>query len=163
MVHLQMGRECRRGLMLISRAFLLFLVVTQLSSCVIAGENEEGAVKSVIVTQAKAWNEGDIDKFMAGYWNSDELTFCSGGKTTRGYQKTLERYKLKYDSPGKMGKLTFSDLEVTLLGDEAALVLGRWRLKRKVDEPNGNFSLVFRKIGGQWLIVHDHSSALVAP
>ena len=107
--------------------------------------------------QAQAWNAGDIDAFMVPYWHSPELTFSSGGHVTRGWQATLERYHQRYPTREAMGRLTFSDLEVTKLGPGVALALGRWRLER--NEPiAGAFSLVLRKDAGQWVIVHDHTS-----
>ena len=116
-------------------------------------------IQQIMTVQADAWNAGDIETFVQPYWQSPELTFSSGGETTRGYQQTLERYREKYPTPEAMGKLTFSHLDVTPLGDSAALVLGRWHLDRS--QPiGGNFSLVFRRIEGQWRIIHDHSSAL---
>jgi beta-aspartyl-peptidase (threonine type) len=115
-------------------------------------------IVTVIELQQAAWNAGDIDAFMDSYLKTDELTFSSGGQTTRGWQATIDRYKARYNSRELMGTLSFSDLEVTMLGDEAALVLGRWKLER--DEPiGGNFSLVFRKIDGAWVIIHDHTSS----
>lgn len=117
-------------------------------------------IESVLTTQSKAWNNGDIDGFMEHYWKSEDLTFSSGGKTTRGWQKTKENYKKRYPNKETMGQLSFSELEVTALGDKAALVLGRWQLTRKKDKPGGNFSLTFRLMDGHWLIVHDHTSLL---
>jgi beta-aspartyl-peptidase (threonine type) len=115
------------------------------------------AVETVFRAQQEAWNRGDIDAFMEHYWKSDDLTFSSGGSTTRGWTATKANYKRRYPSRDAMGRLTFSDLEFFPLADQAALVLGRWRLMR--DEPiGGNFSLVFRRIDGRWLIVHDHTS-----
>lgn len=118
----------------------------------------EDAIRQVLQTQQKAWNDGDIDQFMQSYWKSDELTFSSGGKVTRGWQATLDGYKQRYTSRREMGTLAFSELEITPLGRDAALVLGNWRLTREADTPGGKFSLVFRRIEGQWLIVHDHTS-----
>jgi L-asparaginase / beta-aspartyl-peptidase len=120
-------------------------------------------IESILAAQTDAWNQGDIDKFMQTYWKSEELTFSSSGKTTRGWDSTLRRYKEKYSSRELMGKLTFSELEVTLLNDSAALVLGRWHLDRPdvregPTELEGNFSLVLRKLDDRWLIIHDHSS-----
>ena len=107
--------------------------------------------------QAQAWNAGDIDAFMAPYWHSPDLTFSSGGKVTRGWQATLDRYHQRYPTREAMGRLTFSDIEVTQPGPNVALVLGRWRLERA--EPiGGGFSLVLRKDGGHWVIIHDHTS-----
>ena len=95
--------------------------------------------------------------FMAPYWQSSALTFSANGRITRGWQPVLENYRKRYPDREAMGHLTFTDLEVSKLGDEAALVLGRWKLERT--EPiGGAFTLVWRRIGGRWLIVHDHTS-----
>jgi len=115
-------------------------------------------IKAVLAQQAGAWNRGEIDAFMEHYWKSDTLTFSSGGQTTRGWKSTKESYQRRYPTREKMGQLTFSDLEITPLGDSAALVLGRWRLAREESPVGGNFSLVFRKIDGRWVIIHDHTS-----
>jgi uncharacterized protein (TIGR02246 family) len=120
-------------------------------------EDAAGEIRAVLAQQAEAWNRGDIDAFMEHYWKSDELTFSSGGQTTRGWKSTKENYQRRYPTREKMGRLTFSQLEITPLGNEAALVLGQWRLER--EEPvGGNFSVVFRKIDGRWVIIHDHTS-----
>lgn len=115
-------------------------------------------IRLALTKQTAAWNKGDIDAFMETYWKSDELTFSSGGKTTRGWTATRDRYKQKYTSPELMGKLTFSELEVSVFDHSTALVLGRWHLERK-EAVGGNFSLVLRKIADRWLIIHDHTSA----
>jgi len=121
------------------------------------------AIEAVLSKQAEAWNRGDIDAFMEHYWKSDELTFSSGGQTTRGWQSTKENYQRRYSTREKMGQLTFWELEVTPLGAAAALVLGRWQLKRDESPVAGNFSLVMRKIDGKWVIIHDHTSRAEAP
>ena len=115
-------------------------------------------IEKVMDTQAAAWNRGDIDGFMAGYWHSEKLVFVSGADVTRGWQPTLDRYKKSYDTRDKMGVLTFSDLEVTMLGKNAAVVLGSWALKRSTDNPHGKFTLTFRKFREGWRIVMDHTS-----
>jgi beta-aspartyl-peptidase (threonine type) len=111
-------------------------------------------------TQEEAWNEGDIDTFMEHYWKSDDLTFSSGGKTTRGWDATLNRYRERYPTREQMGRLTLDGLEITPLGNAAALVLGQWNLERESEPVSGNFSLVVRKFDDRWLIVHDHTSRL---
>jgi len=116
------------------------------------------AIEAVLRAQEEAWNRGDIDAFVDYYWKSDELTFSSGGKTTRGWTDTLNRYRTRYPTPEKMGHLMMSKLEITPLGREAALVLGQWNLARESEPLAGNFSLVLRKIGDRWLIIHDHTS-----
>ena len=119
---------------------------------------DHAAIEHVLHVQDAAWNRGDIPAFMEHYVNSDDLTFSSGGQTTRGWSATLQRYVDRYPDRAAMGKLAFSDLEITLLSPSAALVLGRWHLTRDAGDIGGNFSLVFRKIAGRWLILHDHTS-----
>ena len=97
---------------------------------------------------------------MEHYWKSDDLTFSSGGKTTRGWNATLDRYREQYPTREKMGRVGFSGLEITPLGDSAALVLGEWKLDRESEPLSGNFSIVFRKLDGRWVVVHDHTSLL---
>lgn len=138
------------------------------------GPRWDVGVRSTLDAQAAAWNRGDIDAFMSGYWKSDQLTFSSGGATQRGWQATYDRFVQRYATRAQMGTLTFSDLELTPLGRgrdspvgrtyDAALVLGRWRLER-VDGPlGGNFSLILCDVpGAGWRIIHDHTSLEPAP
>lgn len=115
-------------------------------------------ISSVLESQTAAWNAGSIDGFMKGYWNSDTLLFTSGGNVERGWRTALDHYKKSYDSKEKMGKLTFSNIEIDLLSDESAWVFGEWNLARPPDNPGGVFTLIFRKFTDGWKIVHDHTS-----
>jgi len=108
--------------------------------------------------QVAAWNRGDIDGFMNGYARSGDTEFVSGDKITRGWQIVRDNYRRKYDSREKMGTLKFSEVKVTSLGSDAAIVIGRWQLVRKSDRPRGVFSLLFRRTPAGWRIVHDHTS-----
>jgi ketosteroid isomerase-like protein len=119
----------------------------------------EAAIRAVLDAQRDAWNGGDIEGYMDGYDRSPNTEFVGGDNISRGWQTVLDRYKKNYNSREKMGMLTFSDLEITMLSKDAALVLGRWRLKRANDEPHGTFTLLFRKTKAGWKIVHDHSSS----
>jgi len=118
------------------------------------------AIQKVLDDQVAAWNKGDLEGFMAGYWKSDELTFFSGKDITKGWNATLERYKKRYQSEGKeMGKLTFSDLKIDVLGPDSAVVRGRFKLVTSKETPQGLFTLLFKKTADGWKIVHDHTSA----
>jgi len=125
--------------------------------------DDRSEIETVLSTQAADWNRGDIDAFMEHYWKSDELTFSSRGQTTRGWTGTKENYKRRYSTREQMGQLKFSQLEITSLGDSAALVLGRWQLMREQSPVEGNFTLVFRRIDNKWVIIHDHTSRADAP
>jgi len=115
-------------------------------------------IKAVMTEQTAAWNRGDIDGFMQGYWNSPQLAFVGGAGVTRGWQPTLDNYKKKYNSREKMGVLTFSDLEIEVLSKDSATVLGSWSLARAKDNPHGKFTLIFRRFKDGWKIIHDHTS-----
>jgi len=117
------------------------------------------AIHAVLDAQRDDWNRGDIKGYMAGYARSADTVFISGDNLTRGWQTVLDRYQKNYDSREKMGTLTFSDLEITLLGNDAAIALGRWHLKRATDEPHGRFTLILRRTKQGWRIVHDHTSS----
>ena len=117
------------------------------------------AIQAVLDAQCAAWNRGDIEGFMDGYERSEKTVFVGGDNATRGWQTVLDRYKRNYDSREKMGTLTFSDLEITPIGNDAALVLLRWHLQRAKDEPHGRSTLIMRRTKQGWRIVHDHSSA----
>ena len=123
--------------------------------------NEAKAIERVLRTQQEAWNRHDLERFMAGYWNSPELTFFSDAKEHDGWQATMDRYLATYSSPGReMGKLEFSGLRVVVLSQDSGFVRGSWKLTMSDGKtPHGLFTLVFRKFPEGWKIVHDHTSA----
>lgn len=117
------------------------------------------AVIQVLTDQQTAWNRADVTEFMKGYWNSPDLTFAGTSGITRGWQPVMDRYRERYPDAKAMGHLDFSHVEVRPLGKDAALVLGRWHLKRASDEMGGVFTLVFQRFPEGWKIIHDHTSA----
>jgi uncharacterized protein (TIGR02246 family) len=128
--------------------------------------DEEKDIRALLDTQAAAWNKGDLDGFMAGYWNDDKLSFISGGDIVFGWKKTKERYEKRYKSDGKeMGKLTFSDFHAEVLSPTAAMVRGKFELvfeKEKDDKKKtarGRFTLILKKFPDGWKVTHDHTSA----
>lgn len=128
--------------------------------------DEEKDIRAVLDAQAVAWNKGDLDGFMAGYWNDEKLSFISGGDITFSWKKTKERYEKRYKSDGKeMGKLTFSDLHIDVLSDKAATARGKFELifEKEKDEKkkfaSGRFTLVLKKFPEGWKVTHDHTSA----
>src|SRR2546430_13115877 len=113
------------------------LMLLSLSTAVIAQPSNnpgkaEAAIRAVLDAQAAAWNRGDIEGYMDGYDRSPKTEFVGGDSITRGWEEVLDRYKKKYNTREKMGTLTFSEIEITMLNKDAALVLGRWRLQRVI-------------------------------
>jgi beta-aspartyl-peptidase (threonine type) len=125
-------------------------------------EQSELAIRAVLDMQVVAWNKGDIEGFMRGYWMSKDLTFFSGGSETHGWTETLERYRKSYKGTGKqMGQLTFGDLRIEMLSPDSAFVRGTWKLAMPADAktPHGLFTLIFRKTPDGWRIIHDSTGA----
>jgi len=116
-------------------------------------------IRAILETQAAAWNRGDIDGYMNGYARGPATRFISGDTLTRGWQTVRDRYKKKYDSREKMGRLSFEQIKVESLSADAAVVIGRWNLTRPGDKPRGRFTLLFRRTPMGWRIVHDHTSS----
>jgi len=127
------------------------------------GATQDGTapVRALLDAQVAAWNRGDLEGFMAGYWRSSELVFCSGATVSKGWDATLERYRKRYQAEGReMGKLRFESLEVKSLGPDAAFARGEYWLRMSDgQQPHGRFTLVLRRLSGAWRIVHDHTSA----
>lgn len=137
---------------------LLVLVSINVECQTDASSSEIVHVAAILDAQQRAWNDGDIRGYMNGYWESDSLLFTSGGSEQRGWNATYEKYRKSYPTRALMGILTFSNLEIHLLSPVSAWVFGRWELKRDDDHPAGLFTLVLRKLEGEWKIVHDHTS-----
>lgn len=116
------------------------------------------AIRSILADQQNAWNKGDLESFMQGYWKSDSLMFIGSSGIKYGWQNTLDGYKKGYPTPEAMGQLYFTIYKIEILASGIAYVTGRWLLKRKSDEPNGHFTLLWKKLKGKWVIVADHSS-----
>ena len=125
------------------------------------------SIRAVLDRQVEAWNRGDVEAFMEGYWRSDSLRFASGGDVRRGWQATLEAYRQGYPDRAAMGTLAFEDLDIRVLSPSWAVVFGRWRLRREGDLPEsgGLFTLLFEKPSADapWRVVHDHTSAATSP
>ena len=138
------------------RIFILAAIVLPLF--VSAQTNDVAAIRKVLQLQTEAWNNGNIDEFMKGYWKSDSLKFIGKSGVTYGYNETLSGYKKRYSDTIQMGKLFFDLLEIKKLSPEYYFVVGKWFLKRSVGDIGGYYTLLFRKINGKWVIISDHSS-----
>lgn len=137
---------------------ILFSLILALCACSLSAQNGYKEIIKILQRQEADWNSGDIRSFMNGYWESDSLMFVGKTGITYGYEHTLQRYLETYPDPEAMGKLTFDLLEFISLSSETFLLIGKWRLDREEDTLEGHFSLIWRKIRGEWRIVVDHSS-----
>lgn len=138
---------------------LILLVSLFITTNCFAQSTAEKEILRILDTQTKSWNTGDIPGFMRGYWESDSLMFIGKNGITYGYAQTLANYRKNYPSAEDMGKLTFDIKKTTMLSNDACFVIGKWYLKREQKgDVSGHFTLLFRKVKGQWVIVADHSS-----
>ena len=138
--------------------FLIVLTVSGFAFAQTKDEKAKMAIRKVMDEQIVAWNRGDVEGFMQGYWKSEELIFVSGYNIRRGWQTVTDNYKKSYNTREKMGVLSFTDLEIIVLGKDSAKVLGSWKVKHEPKDDQGKFTLIFRKFKEGWRIIHDHTS-----
>jgi len=119
---------------------------------------DEKAIRKILATQTAAWNRGDIDQFMNGYWENDSLMFIGKSGVTYGWTNTLNNYKKGYPDTAAMGQLNFDLIQVKKLSKKYYHITGKWFLKRSIGDVGGHYTLVFQKINGRWVIISDHSS-----
>lgn len=134
-------------------AFVFFLSLQAM-----AQHTGEKAIRTLLAGQTAAWNRGDITDFMNGYWENDSLMFIGKSGVTYGWTNTLNNYKKGYPDTAAMGQLAFTLIQVKKLSKEYYHVTGKWFLKRTAGDLGGHYTLLFRKIKGQWVIIADHSS-----
>lgn len=127
-----------------------------------ASPDGDADIRALLVMQTDAWNRGDVDAFMQGYWKSDQTEFLGANGLVRGWEAVLDRYRKNYPDRKAMGHLTFSHLEIHSVCSDAAFVIGQYQLERESDKPAGIFTLNFRKFPEGWRIVADHTTAFAA-
>lgn len=138
---------------------LLLAVLLLVTLSTTAQNKDEQQILTILEAQSKAWNAGKIDQFMKGYWQSDSLIFIGSGGITYGYDTTLKNYYKRYSDRDAMGQLTFTILKLKRISANSYFVIGKWFLKReKNGDVGGHFTLLWKKIKGEWVIVADHSS-----
>lgn len=116
-------------------------------------------VKTILLRQQEDWNNGKIDAFMNGYWESENLKFVGANGVTKGYDATLKNYHKRYPDRAAMGKLTFGIKSVEKLSRKVIMLVGTWDLERATGPIGGYFTLMWKKIKGKWVIIADHTSA----
>lgn len=155
--------ETRKTLLVVGSLALLSIFAVLIRGGALAARAEDqnadrDAIRGVLNAQQAAWNRGDVDAFLMGYWQSPELTFSGSKGVSRGWEGVRARYKKNYPDRAAMGELDFSHLEFRFLGPGAALVLGKWHLKREKGDIGGVFTLVWQRFPEGWKIIHDHTS-----
>ncbi len=138
--------------------FLLFCYLFFLSLTSVGQSKDEIAIKKILAEQTLAWNRGDIESFMIGYWENDSLMFIGKSGVTYGYKNTKDNYKKNYPNTAAMGKLSFTLIQVKKISKQFYHITGKWNLNRTIGDIGGHYTLVFQKINGHWVIISDHSS-----
>ncbi|NJO25999.1 MAG: SnoaL-like domain-containing protein [Bacteroidia bacterium] len=140
------------------KSFLVFTASCFFLHLSYSQNTDEKEILGILDKQTLAWNSGNINNFMVGYWESDSLMYIGKSGVTYGYQNTLDNYKKNYSDTVKMGKLAFNILHLKKISADAYFVVGKWFLERSIGDAGGHYTLLFRKIKGRWVIVADHSS-----
>ena len=140
------------------RILSFYLLVSLLSITSLGQSKDETEILKLLERQSGAWNRGDLDSFIIGYWENDSLMYIGKSGIRYGYANTLDTYKKSYSDTAKMGKLSFETIHMKKLSPEYYFIVGKWFLKRTVGDVGGYYTLLFRKIRGKWVIIADHSS-----
>ena len=140
------------------KLLLLLAFLMPVQNLVLGQNNEEKRILEILDKQTKCWNQADVDCFMEGYWKSESLKFIGATGVTYGWQNTLDGYKTRYPDVQAMGKLDFDIIELTPLAANIYMVVGKFHLSREIGDLEGYFSLIWKKIDGDWVIISDHTS-----
>ncbi len=140
------------------KKLLIVLLFSTVTVQVFAQRNDKALILKLLEEQRQAWNRGDITAYMQGYLKSDSLVFVGKNGPEYGWDNTLNNYKKSYPDQKAMGYLSFDIKEVRMISSDHAFILGAWQLKREKDEPKGFFTLLVKKIEGEWKVIADHSS-----
>ena len=140
------------------KIYLVFASCLFITISSIAQSAAEKEILGILERQTLAWNRGDLEAFMIGYWENDSLMYIGKGGVTYGYASTLNSYKKNYGDTARMGKLKFDILHVKSMGPDHYFVVGKWFLTRSAGNVGGHYTLIFKKIKGEWVIISDHSS-----
>jgi uncharacterized protein (TIGR02246 family) len=170
-LHYSPSLQAGKGKRLMNKRIRFILLGLTIVSCVSAvrfslraapdqRDRDRLAIQAVLNDQQAAWNRGDVNAFLEGYWHSPDVTFSGSNGIVRGWDAVLARYKKTYADRDAMGQLQFSGLEFRSLGPDAVLVLGHWHLTQASGDIGGVFSLVWQRFPEGWRIVHDHTSAV---
>jgi ketosteroid isomerase-like protein len=137
---------------------LVLIILFAFPICSFSQNKDELAIKALLDEQTKAWNKGDLESFMKGYWESDSLLFIGKSGPKYGYKTTLENYKKGYPDAAAMGKLSFDILQIKRLSVIYFYAVGKWHLQRTIGDLEGHYTLLIKKVKNKWVIVADHSS-----
>jgi ketosteroid isomerase-like protein len=141
------------------RKYILFLLLSvSVTAFAQKNDKDETIIRKILDDQTTAWNRGDIENFMSGYWESDSLLFIGKSGVTSGWKQTLANYKKGYPDTAAMGKLSFNIIQVKRLSVKYFSVVGKWNLARSIGDLSGHYTLLFKRIKGKWVIIQDHSS-----
>ena len=137
-------------------AILLFFLIFSFSDFV--NTDNEMIIINKLKNQANCWNSGDIECFMEDYWHHDSLMYIGKNGVTYGWQKTMDNYRIKYPTKKEMGYLEFELIKLEPLNDDHYFMVGKWHLTREIGDIGGHFTLIWKKINNNWVIIADHSS-----
>ena len=143
---------------LFTATFVILFAVISLAQNNIS-KKEKSEINCLLDKQVASWNEGNLEKFMETYWNSDRLVFVGSRGPTYGWQATLDNYKKGYPNKQAMGKLEFKIMDISKIDRKTVFVIGRFELTREIGNLSGHFTLNIQKVKGEWIIVSDHSSS----
>ena len=119
-------------------------------------------VKAAFDRLVEGIKQVDAEKVMSVYDKSDRtLFFNNNGTATLGWETMKKNREAAY-AKTKNVSLDVTGLRIEMLGSTAAYVTCKWKQSQeyedKLETASGRMTLIFRKIGKDWKVVHLHTS-----
>ncbi len=118
----------------------------------------ESEVRQSLARLQTDWNSGDMEAYLAAYWNDPGLSMMTGGTALRGWQAVAELFRATWTTEPAMGDFSASNVAVGVLDDRTAIASGGFQHVFQHETVEGVFTHVWRRFGDRWLIVHEHTS-----
>jgi uncharacterized protein (TIGR02246 family) len=116
-------------------------------------------IDAMFARSAAAWNRGDLDAFVSDYEPDAHTTYVGRSGFLHGVDAIRRAYAPRFAPGGVRDSLSFERLEVDASARDLAWAGAYYVLSRGDSVvARGPTTLVLRRAGGRWRIIHDHSS-----
>lgn len=125
-------------------------------------KKKEKEVKTTFDRLVEGINQVDAEKVMSVYHkNPRTLFFNYNGSATIGWENMNSNRKSSYANRSNVN-LEITGLRVEILSPTSAYVSCKWKqtqeYKKQLEQSTGRMTLIFKKFGKDWKVLHLHTS-----